>query len=71
MIADTCEAAVRSNQLTDINEIEALVRKLIKAKIDQDQLNNSGLSFDDIEHIVDAFKRVYAGTFHERIQYPS
>lgn len=71
MIADTCEAAIRSNKLTDSVEIEKLVRKLIKAKIDQDQLNNSGLSFDDIEKIVTAFKRVYSGMNHERIQYPA
>ncbi len=71
MIADTCEAAIRSNKLTDATEIENLIRKLIKSKIDQDQLNNSGLSFDDIEKIVNAIKRVYAGSLHERIQYPS
>ncbi|MBR1797713.1 MAG: HDIG domain-containing protein [Clostridiales bacterium] len=70
MIADTCEAAIRSNKLNDIDEIEKLIRKLIKGKIDQDQLNNSGLSFDDLEKIVNAFKQVYAGTLHERIQYP-
>ncbi|MBP5180124.1 MAG: HDIG domain-containing protein [Clostridiales bacterium] len=71
MIADTCEAAIRSNKLTDATEIENLIRKLIKGKIDQDQLNNSGLSFDDIEKIIVAIKRVYAGSLHERIQYPS
>ena len=70
MLADTCEAAIRSNKLDDAEEIEKLCRKLIKAKIDQDQLRDSGLSFDDIEKIVASFVRVYAGTFHERIQYP-
>ena len=70
MISDTAEAAIRSNKLTDADEIEKLVRRLIKDKIDQDQLINSGLSFDDLEKIVIAFKRVYAGTLHERIQYP-
>ena len=70
MISDTAEAAIRSNKLTDIDEIEKLVRRLIKDKIDQDQLINSGLSFDDLEKIVNAFKQVYAGTLHERIAYP-
>ena len=40
------------------------------SKIDQDQLINSGLSFDDVEKIIIAFKQVYAGVFHERIKYP-
>lgn len=70
MISDTAEAAIRSNKLTDVNEIESLVRKLIKDKIEQDQLTDSGLSFDDLEKIVNAFKQVYAGTLHERIAYP-
>lgn len=70
MIADTCEAAIRSNKLSDANEIEKLVRKLIKGKIDQDQLVSSGLSFDDLEKIILAIKQVYAGSLHERIQYP-
>ena len=70
MIADTCEAAIRSNKLSDANEIEKLVRKLIKGKIEQDQLVSSGLSFDDLEKIILAIKQVYAGSLHERIQYP-
>ncbi len=70
MIADTCEAAVRSMKTSDVQSAEQLIRVLIKDKIDQDQLINSGLSFDDIEKIVIAFRQVYAGVFHERIKYP-
>ena len=70
MLADTCEAAVRSMKTTDVQSAEQLIRVLIKDKIDQDQLSNSGLSFDDLEQIVVAFKQVYAGVFHERIKYP-
>ena len=70
MLADTCEAAVRSMKTTDVQSAEQLIRALIKDKIDQDQLSNSDLSFDDLEQIVVAFKQVYAGVFHERIKYP-
>ena len=70
MLADTCEAAVRSMKTSDVQSAEQLIRVLIKDKIDQDQLINSGLSFDDIEKIIIAFKQVYAGVFHERIKYP-
>ena len=70
MIADTCEAAVRSMKTSDVQSAEQLIRVLIKDKIDQDQLINSGLSFDDIEKIIIAFRQVYAGAMHERIQYP-
>ena len=70
MLADTCEAAVRSMKTSDVAGAESLIRVLIKDKIDQDQLINSGLSFDDVEKIIIAFKQVYAGVFHERIKYP-
>ncbi|MCR5059478.1 MAG: HDIG domain-containing protein [Saccharofermentans sp.] len=70
MLADTCEAAVRSSGKTDLDSCEALIRRLVKGKIEQDQLVNSGLSFDDIEKIIESFKKYYAGAFHERIKYP-
>ena len=70
MLADTCEAAIKSMKTTDIKEVETLIRKLIKRKIDEDQLVNSGLSFDDIEKIIKAFLNIYSGQFHERITYP-
>ncbi|MBO4241787.1 MAG: HDIG domain-containing protein [Clostridiales bacterium] len=71
MIADTCEAAIKSTKKEELDEIEALVRKLIKEKIDHDQLIASGLSFEDIEKLIRAFRQVYAGVFHERIKYPN
>ena len=70
MLADTCEAAIRSMKIDDINKCEEVIRDLVRGKIDQDQLINSGLSFDDIEKIIIAFRQVYAGAMHERIQYP-
>ncbi len=71
MIADTCEAAIKSTKKEELDEIEALVRMLIKDKIDHDQLIASGLSFEDIEKLIRAFRQVYAGVFHERIKYPN
>lgn len=71
MIADTCEAAIKSTKKQDLDDIEALVRTLIKDKIDHDQLISSGLSFEDIEKLIRAFRQVYAGVFHERIKYPN
>ena len=71
MLADTCEAAVRSKKITTADGAEELVRALVRDKIDQDQLKNSGLSFDDLEKIILSFRQIYEGMFHERIKYPS
>ncbi len=70
MIADSCEAAIRSKGVRDLEETEDLCRKIIKAKIEEDQLVKSDLSFHDLELIVSAFIQVYAGFFHERVKYP-
>ncbi len=70
MLADTCEAAIKSTGITSLDAAEDLFRKLIKQKIEQDQLVNSGLSFNDVELIIRSFLQVYAGVFHERVKYP-
>lgn len=70
MLADTCEAAIKSTGIKSLDAAEDLFRKLIKQKIDQDQLVNSGLSFNDVELIIRSFLQVYAGVFHERVKYP-
>ena len=74
MIADTCEAAVRSTVSSkgkDMEAIETLVRKLIKDKLDDGQLDESGLSIKDLDTIAKAFMRVFKGMYHERVPYPS
>lgn len=71
MLADTVEAAVRSKKITTADGAEELIRVLVRDKIDQDQLKNSGLSFDDLEKIIQSFRQIYEGMFHERIKYPS
>lgn len=69
MLADTCEAAIKSMKITNSKDAETAIRSLIKSKIDHDQLKDSHLSFEDIEKIIMAFTQVYAGLFHERISY--
>jgi membrane-associated HD superfamily phosphohydrolase len=70
MLADSVEAAVKSTGLTSIDEVETLIRRIIKGKNEQDQLVQSGLSYKDVETMLKAFLQVYAGHFHERVKYP-
>ncbi len=69
MLADSTEAAMRSEGINKLDAAEKLIRNVVKVKIDQDQLKNSGLSFADIEKIIHSFLQIYAGHFHERIAY--
>ncbi|MCL2462739.1 MAG: HDIG domain-containing protein, partial [Defluviitaleaceae bacterium] len=74
MLADIVEATVRSmiNSADGMSSIEALINKLIKEKIDDGQLTDSGLTLKDIEMSGQAFLRVFKGMYHERkrINYP-
>jgi putative nucleotidyltransferase with HDIG domain len=70
LLADSVEAAVRS--MTDKTEgkIEGLVRKIIKDKLDDGQLDQCNLTLKDLDTIAVAFMKVLSGFFHAREKYP-
>lgn len=72
MLADTVEAAVRSmlGRGKTMEEAEAAVKNLMKDKLDDGQLNNSGLTLNELETIRLAFLKVFHGMYHERVSYP-
>ncbi|MEA4888340.1 MAG: HDIG domain-containing protein [Clostridiaceae bacterium] len=70
MLADSVEAAMKSTGTNNLDDAERLIRRIIKSKNEQDQLVNSGLSFRDVEILIQAFLQVYTGHFHERVKYP-
>lgn len=72
MLADTVEAAVRSmlGHGKTMEEAEAAVKNLMKDKLDDGQLNNSGLTMNELETIRLAFLKVFHGMYHERVSYP-
>ena len=72
MLADTVEAAVRSmlGNGKSLAEAEGLIQSLIKDKLDDGQLNHSGLAIHELEIIRKAFLKVFQGMYHERVAYP-
>ena len=70
MLADTIEAAARTVPDRSGEALEALIRKLIRAKIDDGQLNESPMTMVDIEKATKAFVMVLSGVFHQRVEYP-
>ncbi|HOV25436.1 MAG TPA: HDIG domain-containing protein [Pseudobacteroides sp.] len=70
LLADSVEAAVRS--MTDKTEgkIEGFVRKIIKDKLDDGQLDQCNLTLRDLDTIAVAFMKVLSGFFHAREKYP-
>ena len=71
MLADSVEAAVRSMNDRTEGKIEGLVRKIIKGKLDDGQLDHCSLTLKDLDTISKAFVKTFGGFFHEREEYPS
>ena len=70
MLADSVEAAVRSMVDKTEGKIEGLIRKIIKDKLDDGQLDLCELTLKDLDIIARAFLRVFGGFFHAREEYP-
>lgn len=70
MLADTVEAAVRAMPDPTPEKIREMIRKLVRGKVDDGQLDESPLTFRDVEQVCEAFGTVLNGVFHERIEYP-
>lgn len=70
MLADKVEAAVRAMASTSTGKIENMVRKILKESLQDGQLDESELTFKDVDTIASAFCRILCGIFHSRIEYP-
>lgn len=70
MLADSVEAAVRSLKFTGHGRLEAQVRKVINDRLEDGQLEESELTFKELESIARTFVRILSGVFHSRIEYP-
>jgi membrane-associated HD superfamily phosphohydrolase len=70
MLADTVEAAVRAMSDRNAEKIEEQIRKLIRDKLLDGQLDNAALTIKDLDTAATSFTKVISGIFHERIEYP-
>ncbi len=71
MLADSVEASSRT--LTDPTpaRLKAHIDKIVKGIYAEGQLDESALTFKDIDKISEQFLRILAGIFHQRIVYPA
>ena len=71
MLADSLEAAAKSLKVPTSESIDALVTKIIDHKIKQGQLDESALTFNELELCKASFKKTLKSMHHVRIEYPS
>jgi hypothetical protein len=70
MLADAVEAAVRSLTRPTPDRLEETVRRIVREKLEDGQLDECGLTFRDLDRIVGAFVRILSGMLHPRLEYP-
>lgn len=70
MLADAVEGAVRAMTKPTPDRIEQIVRRLIREKLEDGQLDECDLTFRDLDSIAQTFTRMLASMFHPRIEYP-
>ncbi|MFN5923100.1 MAG: HD family phosphohydrolase [Pseudanabaena sp.] len=71
MLADACEAALRSlGTETTLEAAKSLLMRIFKARWDDGQLKDCSLSWEDLDRIAPVFIKVWQERNHGRIKYP-
>ncbi len=69
MLADAIESAVRAAKNPSNEEIDAIINKIIKERLNDGQLSDSPLTLKDLKTIAETFSRMLRGMHHKRIKY--
>lgn len=70
MLADGCEAALRSLRDATPEVAKMTVQKIFKARWQEGQLEESGITYEELPLIADIFIHVWQQFHHQRIVYP-
>jgi cyclic-di-AMP phosphodiesterase PgpH len=70
MLADSCEAALRSLKDASAEEALAMVNRILRARWQDNQLIDSGLTRAEMTRIAEIFVKVWQQFNHQRIPYP-
>lgn len=69
MLADSCEAAVRSLNDKSEGKIEQMVRRIAHERVESGQFNECSITFAELETVIRVITSTLGGYFHERIKY--
>ncbi|MEP0911145.1 HDIG domain-containing protein [Leptolyngbya sp. GB1-A1] len=70
MLADSCEAALRSLKDASPTEALAMINRILRSRWQDNQLAESGLTREELSQIAETFVRVWQQFNHQRIVYP-
>ena len=71
MLADVSEAVTHSLNDPTEAEVESVIDTVFKARFEDGQFNESGLTENELVKVKKAFVRVWRTLHHERLKYPS
>ena len=70
MLADSCEAAVRSLGNASREQVAEMVRRVVQGKLDDGQLMQCPLTLGELSRVERSFLLTFGGLMHERVRYP-
>lgn len=70
MLADAIEAASRTLSEPTPLKIRGMIRTIVEDCLNDGQLDHTDLTLSDLHNVTEAFLRVLANIFHQRVDYP-
>jgi hypothetical protein len=70
MLADGCEAAVRSIRPSSVEELREVIDRVIDRRVAEGQLDECDLTLHDLARTRLAFTSALKGLYHRRVRYP-
>ncbi len=70
MLADCAEAKARADLPKDETQLRAVIRKAVDISLQQGQLDDTNMTFLDLNRTIESFVFTLQNTYHPRIRYP-
>lgn len=70
MLADSCEAAVRSLGEATAEQMAEMVHKVVRGKIDDGQFADCPITLQELARVEKSFLLTFSGILHGRVRYP-
>lgn len=71
MLADGSEARVRAEKPQNEDDLRTLIKQTIDDRVSSGQLDDTHLTLNDLNMILDSFTATLRGIYHPRIKYPN
>jgi hypothetical protein len=70
LLADAVEAAARTIEQPSPNKLQGMIKKIFDDALEDGQLDDSELTFSELDKVASAFLWVLTNMYHHRIDYP-